>query len=122
MVKRRLIRSNVLRGQYHYAARANAEIKAVITKTEEGYQNKYTMRSCREAAMKMEEILISVGGAHRLVTTVRYFRERPVVRELGKTKDLIDGSKTGKHSTKEEQLRSLVMGDIKDFFTMFHRP
>ena len=41
---------------------------------------------------------------------------------VGKTKDLLGGNQIGKYSTKEEQLQSLVMGGIKHFFAMFHRP
>jgi len=70
----------------------------------------------------MEEILFTAGGAKRIVTTLRYFRERPGVRELGQAKVILDGGKTGKYSTKEERLQSLVMGGLRDFFAMFHRP
>ena len=122
MVKRRLIKSNELRGKYRYTRRANDEIKAAIAEIEEDDLNKYAMRSCREAARKMEEILFTAGGAKRIVTTLRYFRERPGVRELGQAKVILDGGKTGKYSTKEERLQSLVMGGLRDFFAMFHRP
>ena len=119
MVKQRLIKSNDLRRQYNYTTRANAKVKAVIAETEEGNLNEYTMRSCRDAARKMEDLLFSVGGTTRLVATLQYFRERPVVRELGMTKELLDKRKTGKYSTKEEQLQTLAMGGIEDFFSMF---
>ena len=122
MIKKRLIKSNVLRGKYRYTNKANAEIQAAISETREDDLNKYTMRSCREAARKMEEVLFSVGGAKRLVTTMRYFRERPTVRELEIAKNLLDEGSTGKYSTKDEQLQSIVTSSIQEFFTMFHRP
>ena len=44
-----------------------------------------------------------------------------MVRELGQTKNLLEGRQVGKYSTKEEQLQSLVLNGIKDFFAMFHQ-
>ena len=120
MIMKRLRKSSTLRRQ-RYSARAKAEINALITITDEDDLNKNAMRSCREAARKMEKILFSVGGAKRLVTTLRYFREGPLVRELGQTKKVLEESQTGKYSTKEEQLQVLVMDGMKGFFAMFHR-
>ena len=58
------------------------EVQAAINETEDVNLNRNAMRSCGEAARKVEELIFSVGGARRLVTTFSYFRERTLVREL----------------------------------------
>ena len=55
-VRKRLIKSHSFRGKYHSSNRAQAEIQAAIAETSEGDLNKHVMRSCREAAKKMEDI------------------------------------------------------------------
>ena len=63
VVKTRLIEFNALRRKYRYIARANAEIQTAINKTEGVNLNSNTMRLCREAARKIEELIFSVEGA-----------------------------------------------------------
>ncbi len=44
--------------------------------------NHSVVTKCRKAAQQMEDLLFSVGGAERIVTTLQIFKDRPVVREL----------------------------------------
>ena len=68
--RKRLIKSHSLWGKYHSSNRAQAEIQAAIVETIEGDLSKHVMRSCREAAKEMEDILFSVGGADRIIATI----------------------------------------------------
>ena len=69
-MKECLIKSHRFRSRNHSADVATAEIEGVVKETNEGVLNRYTMRSCRDAACKMEDLLFSVGGAERIVTTL----------------------------------------------------
>ena len=80
------------------------------------------MRSYREASQKMEDLLFSVGGAERIVKTLRYFKDRKVVQEVNRVRDTIDADKADKKKPKEGRLQSVVMDGLRNFLGMFHRP
>ena len=67
----------------------------------------------------MEDLLFSVGGAERIVTTLRYFRGRRTVQELDKAMGIIDRDVTNKNRSKEGKLNGMVMDGLRDFLGMF---
>ena len=79
--------------------------------------NQSALKSCRVAALQMEELLFSVGGAERTVSTLRCFKERPAVRELNTVRNNLATS-TNAYSTKEERLNAAIVKGVKDFLGM----
>ena len=67
----------------------------------------------------MEDLLFSVGGAERIVATLRYFRCRQTVQELDQAMGIIDGDSTSKNMSKEGQLHLIVMDGLRNFLGMF---
>ena len=55
--------------------RANEAIVAALNETNDGDLNLHVMRSCRDVARKMEDVLFSVDGTERIGCTLRYFRD-----------------------------------------------
>ncbi len=65
------------------------------------------MQSCQDATLRMEDVLFSTGGAHRIVAMLRYFKDQPDVQELTHTRDVLATNgpdvATGKlYNSKEE--------------------
>ena len=119
-VRDRLIKSHYYRVKQNSSNKATAEIQALIANTTEGVLNEHVMRSCREASHKMEDLLFSVGGAERIVATLRYFRRHQTVQELDKAAEIMDGDTTSNKKSKEGRLHLLVMDGLRNFLGMFH--
>ena len=68
----------------------------------------------------MEELLFSVGGAERVVGTLRYFKDRPAVRELHPVRDAL-GYSAQTYFTKEEQLNASIVSGVRGFIGMIKR-
>ena len=118
-VQNRLIKSHYYRVKQNALNKATEEIEAAISSTSEGVLNDNVMRSCREASSKMEDLLFSVGGIERIVTTLRYFRGRGTVQELDKAMGIIDGNVANKNRSKEGKLNVMVMSGLREFLGMF---
>ena len=126
VMREALIRSSLLRSKYHTAEKADERIRRAVRVATEGDLNNNSLRRCREAAQKMDEILFSVGGAERLVATLRYFKEQPAVRELVRAKEILmsEGAtpaKSDRYLSKDENLSALIVDGLKGFVGMFHR-
>ena len=124
-MKQGLVRASFLRTQLRTNKRATEEIAKVLEEACEGELKKHNMRSCKVAARKMEEILFSVGGAERIMATLRYFKDRPAMREVAHARDLMtSGDKTSNQNlylSKEEKLNAIIVSSLKGFLGMFQR-
>ena len=118
-VKQRLVKSQQYHKQQHTSDRANTEIKSMVSETTDGVLNKYALRSCREAARKMEDLLFTVGGAERIVATLQYFKYRQSVQELDIAMNLIDGDNSNRNRSKEGKINVRVFEGLRDCFSMF---
>jgi hypothetical protein len=121
-----LLQASKLRNKYRYNKRANAQVSNAILAAREGSLPPRAMRSCRDAARKMEDILFSAGGAERVVATLRYFKDRPAVREVAAARDELTSSRdsgAGKaeYLSKEERLNGAVIDGLRNFLSMFRR-
>ena len=126
VMREAVIHSSLLRGKYRTKDKANEALSAAITKCSEGSVNEYGLRGCRDAARNMEDVLFGVGGAERLVATLRYFKDRPAIRELSHARHMLTAEEKGNslskfYFTKEEQLSALVIDGVRDFLGMFRR-
>ena len=118
-VQEHLFKSHYYRAKQNASDKATEEIEAAISSTSEGKLNEHIMKRCREASRKMEDLLFSVGGVERIVTTLRYFRRRKTVHELDKAMDIIDGDVLNKNRSKEGKVNGMVMDGLRDFLGMF---
>ena len=121
-----LICSSALCSRYHTHAKADARIQEAVKAAVEGDLNTNSLRRCREAAQKMEEILFTVGGAERLIATLRYFKDQPAVRELLRAREVVlqDGTSSNvmtQFLSKDEKLSALIVAGLKGFVGMFRR-
>ena len=69
----------------------------------------------------MEDILFSVGGPDRLLTTLRIFRDRPAIRELDVVKHLIQKDSPDMLLSKEEQINKGIVDSLREFIAQFRR-
>ena len=76
----------------------------------------------------MEDILFSVGGPERIICTMRYFKDRQVVRELSPMCTMLSKNDNNPplasnkiYLSKEERLSSFIVEGVKDFLGMFRR-
>ena len=60
-----LLSSSLLQGKYRYTKKAKEEIMVNINETGEGDQNLHVLRSCRDAARKMEDVLFFCGWGRK---------------------------------------------------------
>ena len=121
-VRKRLLKSHHLRNRKRSSMAANEEMSAAVAQSSEIEWNTHTMRSCREASQKMEDLLFSVGGAERIVKTLRYFRDRKAVLEVDRVEDNMNVNKPNEKKSKEGRLNSVLMDGLRNFLGMFHRP
>ena len=123
VLRTRLLQSRLLRGDQRIS-KATAEVLAAIKETSEGPMNDNLNRSCQDAVRKMEDILFSVGGAERIVATLRYFKDRSAMHKVARVRDTVaDDNAVDNHKffSKGEKLSAIVMDSLKDFFEMFDR-
>ena len=73
-MRERLIKAHYYCDKQNSSNKATAEIQVVIAETSEGVLNEHIMRSYWEASWKMGDLLISVGGAEIIISTLRYSR------------------------------------------------
>ena len=74
----------------------------------------------------MEDVLFSTGEVDRLLLTLKYFRERPAMREVEAVKELstagVPGNSNKTYYTKAEKMMRIVTDNIKGFMQFFSRP
>ena len=58
------------------------------------------MDACQRAVRQMEYLLFTNGGAERLLSTLRYFHDRPLIREVGVLKGFSNKSVLTDYYTK----------------------
>ena len=118
-VREMLIRANQRRMKYWYMKQANVVLLSILV---EVYGNELTRKvtqNHQDAAREMENILFSVGGADRLLTTLRIFCARPAIRELDAVKRMVQKDSPKQLLSKEEQLNIGVVDSLQDFFAFF---
>ena len=69
-----------------YMKQADAALSSVLVEVHGNELTRKVMQNCRDAAQETENILFSIGGADRLLITLRIFCERPAIRELDAVK------------------------------------
>ena len=79
------------------------------------------LRSCRNAAREMEELLFSVGGAERIVCILRIFRDRPVIKELGHVREAMQSPESllkekSYMVSKEEKMNKVILDSLSFFW------
>ena len=118
-----MIRSSHLRGKYHSVKKATKEIEKAISDTANTELNMHSLRKCRDAASRMEDILFSTGGAERIVTTLRFFREKKAVGEVGETEiHLVKEKEERKvRLSKQAHLNAMIVDSLKKFLGLFQR-
>lgn len=116
-----LLKSNRLRRKHCLTNKANEAILAVLTHSREGDNilNKSVLDRCRSASRQMERILFSSGGAERIVTTLRLFKDRPAVKELGHVCEVMQVDNASLLLSKEEKLNSAIVKSLRGFVKMF---
>ena len=82
-------------------------------------------KACADAAKRMEDLLFTTGGADRLLSTLKYFRDRPAIRELNCLNKLSNngGSDSDKSNRKNqtETLNSFIAKNLKGFLNFFKK-
>ncbi len=123
VVRQSMNKSSKLRGKYHAIKKANAEIIAAIDESTESDFSVSATRHCREAAQKMEDLLFSVGGAERIVTTLRFFKESHLIQELKVAQDVMndDEHRSNRKLSKQERLNVMIIDSLKNFLGLFQR-
>lgn len=120
ILKRGLLKSNTLRRK-RLNIKANDAILSIVTDCREPDANQHSvLRSCREASRRMESILFSVGGAERIVSSLRYFKERPAVREIDHLSQIVSQNENFlQHETKQQKINAAIVQGLSGFLTMF---
>ena len=118
-VRERLLKSYHLRFRKRSTKAVNAKITAVMDQSSKSTFNNHTMRSCRVASQKMEDLLFSVGGAERIVVTLRCFRDRKAVKEVDRVEETTDAEKPNEEKLKEGRLQSVLIDGLKNFPVCF---
>ncbi len=123
IVKEGLLKSNSLRREHRLTKKANEAILSVISESSEGdaIKKKSVILSCRKAARKIEDVLFSVGGAERIVSTLRYFKDRPAVREVSGVREALNSEHSLSYYSKEEKMNALIVKSLRGFLEMFQR-
>ena len=121
-VKKKLLESHQLQDRKSSITAANKEITAAVEQSKECGLNHHAIRRCKEASQQIEDLLFSAGEAERIVTTLRYFRDRNAVQELEKVRNAIDASTFNATQTKQVRLQSVLMDGLRTFLAIFHRP
>lgn len=127
ILRKGVLRSNALRIERGLNVKAEKAILALITDSTEGTTElcSSALRHCREAARCMEEVLFLVGGAERIVCSLRYFKDRPAIREVGYVRKALmesdgDGNSNCFHS-KQERMNEAIVKALRGFLGMFSR-
>ena len=76
------------------------------------------MDACQQAARQMEYLLFTNGGAERLLLTLQYFRDRPLICEVGVLKVFSNKGFSTDYHTKEENMNDIIVKSLKYFLTM----
>ena len=98
-MKQGLVQASHLRNKSYTTKKATEEIAKALKNACEGELKSHNLRTCKNAARKMEDILFSVGGAERIMATLRYFKDRPAMQEAANARDMIaDADNTGKNT------------------------
>ena len=116
-----LIQASTLRRRSHNERKADQAIAAALESTSEGNLNAVMMKRSREAANKMEDILFSVGGAERIIATLRYFKDKTIMQEASRAGDMMASGDKVTYYSKEEKFATLVVNGVKEFLGMFQR-
>ena len=67
----------------------------------------------------MEDVLFSIGSTERIVCTLRYFKERPVIRELTAARGMLTIENPARYFPKNERLQAVIFDRLKNFLGMF---
>lgn len=108
-----------------YKSRSNqkgdAELRAVVAEVDDDLPDT-AMRMARDAAAEMEKILFSQGGAKRLAATLRYFDDRPAIREAYKVCATLEDDGDGeRYTSKEDKFNRTMRSALKGFLDIFGR-
>lgn len=116
-----LIQASALRRRSHNERKADQAIAAALESTSEGNLNAVMMKRSREAAKKMEDILFSVGGAERIIATLRYFKDKTIMQEASRAGDMMASGDKVTYYSKDEKFATLVVNGVREFLGMFQR-
>ena len=64
-------------------------------------------------------MLFTNGGAEQVLLTLKFFHNRPAIRELGTLKELFNNDTSSHYYTKEEKMNSAIVKSLKDFLQFF---
>ena len=124
-LRKKLLVSSGTRIQYRSAKRADKALSKLIPGTVDLEHSKAMKDVCGRAAQRMEELLFTNGGAGRLLLTLKYFRERPAMRELKALKKLpnvgVANNNNSIYYTKTEKMNRILTNDLKGFLHFFCR-
>ena len=122
-LRKKLLVSSGTRIQYRSAKRADKALSKLIPGTVDLEHSKAMKDVCGRAAQRMEELLFTNGGAGRLLLTLKYFRERPAMRELKALKKLpnvgVANNNNSIYYTKTEKMNRILTNDLKGFLHFF---
>ena len=118
-LREKLIISSRKRIQYRSTKQANEFLSGLSVDTDEGQHTSMVMDACQRAARRMEDLLFTNGGAERLLLTLKFFHNRPAIREVGALKELLNNDTSTNYYTKEEKLNSAIAKSLKDFLRFF---
>ena len=82
-------------------------------------------KACADAAKRMEDLLFTTGGAGRLLSTLKYFRDRPAIRELNRLNELSNNggsdNDNSNRKNKTETLNFFIAKNLKGFLNFFRK-
>ena len=97
----------------------DAALASILSKVSDSEMTQKAMQNCRDVSQDMEDILFSIGGPDRLLTTLRIFRDRPAIRELDVVKQLIQKDSPDTLISKEEEINKGVVDSLQEFLALF---
>ena len=125
-LRKKILISSELRTRYLRRKQADEALLELVPDTVVSEHTKAVKEACRRAAQRMEDLLFTTGGADRLLLTLKYFCDRPAIRELTVLKELsnnvVSDNGCDKYMTKAEKLNSFIATNLKGFLQFFSRP
>jgi hypothetical protein len=83
--------------------------------------SKFTFERCRRATQSMEDVSFRQGSFKRMIATLRYFENRPAIREAKAASNAAAaaGDKSIGFESKSDALNRVVRKSMSDFFGLF---
>ena len=87
-MRNKILIASTLRNNKEHATQADKTLLEADPNYANVEHSRAIKKACADAAKRMEDLLFTTCGADRLLSTLKYFRDRPTIRELNCLKEL----------------------------------